>query len=62
MDLKGFLKKHKEQLAYVFWGGVTTLVDWALLFLLCDHIGKYWANAAGWAGAVVFAYATTVVK
>lgn len=58
MSSKGLPKMYKEQLAYVFWGAITTGIDWVLFFLLCNAIGEYWAAAVAWAGAVVFAYVT----
>lgn len=58
MDLRGLLKKYKEPIAYLFWGGATTLVNYVLYFLCTKvlHIHYITSNVLAWAGAVVFAF------
>ena len=58
MDLRGLLKKYKEPIAYLFWGGATTVVNYVLYFLCTKvlHIHYITSNVLAWAGAVVFAF------
>lgn len=58
MNLRDLMKKHKELISYMFWGATTTFVDWSLYFLCRGWMGAYWATAAAWAGAVIFAFVT----
>lgn len=55
------LKKHREVLLYVVFGGLTTLVNF-LVFMLCTALAgqKYylWNNAIAWIVSVLFAYVT----
>ncbi len=57
--LTAFLKKHKEAIRYLFFGVVTTVVNfvlyYALLFLGMHYL---WAQAISWIGAVLVAYIT----
>ena len=57
--LTAFLKKHKEAIRYLFFGVVTTVVNfvlyYALLFLGMHYL---WAQALSWIGAVLVAYVT----
>ena len=58
MDLRSLLKKYKEPIAYIFWGGATTVVNYVLYFLCTDvlHLHYLAANGIAWVGAVVFAF------
>lgn len=66
-SLLGLIKKYKEILLYLIFGGLTTVVDWVVSFLLYylwgDAIEKtawliHGANTIAWAAAVIFAYVT----
>jgi putative flippase GtrA len=66
-SLFGLIKKYKEILLYLIFGGLTTVVDWAVSFLLYylwgDAIREivwliHGANVIAWAAAVIFAYVT----
>ena len=59
--------RYREPLLYLIFGGLTTLVDWAISFLLyhtwsgaIDETGAliHGANLIAWAAAVLFAYVT----
>lgn len=57
------LKKYKEILAYLFWGGMTTVVSWVSysLFTFALPLGEYTivtANILSWVCAVLFAFFT----
>ncbi len=57
------LKKYKEILAYLFWGGMTTVVSWVSysLFTFALPLGDYTivtANILSWVCAVLFAFFT----
>lgn len=59
-DLKAFIVKYREQLAYLFFGGVTTavnLVIYAGLHTLMG-VGSDLSNLIAWAAAVLVAYVT----
>ena len=62
-----FLKKYKSIILYIFFGGMTTVVDWSISFLLyylwgdaidATPILLHGANVIAWAAAVAFAYVT----
>ena len=62
-----FLKKHKRVILYVFFGGMTTVIDWSVSFLLYYFWGEaidatpillHGANVIAWVAAVAFAYVT----
>ena len=62
-----FLKKHKSVILYVIFGGLTTVVDWSVSFLLyyfwadaieANPILLHGANVIAWVAAVTFAYVT----
>lgn len=58
--IKAILQKYREQLAYLFFGGVTTVINigvYATLHSLLG-MGSDLANAIAWAVAVVAAYLT----
>lgn len=54
-----FYLAHKEALLYLFFGGLTTLVD-LVIFFVCTglHIHTLITNVIAWGGAVLFAYFT----
>jgi len=65
--IKALLARYREQLLYLIFGGLTTVVDWGVSFLLyfvwasaleetvfLVHV----ANTIAWAAAVIFAYVT----
>lgn len=58
--MKKFLVKHKEIVFYVFFGVLTTLVNWITYTLLVRVFGLSVAvaNAASWAASVIFAFLT----
>ena len=57
--LKSLLIKHREVVAYLFFGGVTTLVNIAAYALLARlGLSTGVANAIAWAVAVLVAYLT----
>ena len=57
MDL---LKKHQEIISYLFFGGLTTLVNYAVFTPLHYRAGfsATLSNAIAWVAAVAFAYLT----
>lgn len=58
--LKSVFVKYKEMILYVFFGGLTTLVNWLLYWLLADflHMPYLWATAVSQLAAILFAYIT----
>ena len=61
------LKKYKSIILYVLFGGLTTVVDWTVSFLLYYFWGEaieatpillHGANVIAWVAAVAFAYIT----
>ena len=58
--IKKLVQKYREQLAYLFFGGVTTLVNIATYALLHTALGMHsdLANAIAWAASVAVAYVT----
>ena len=61
------LKKHKSVILYIIFGGLTTVVDWSVSFLLYYFWGEaidatpillHGANVIAWVAAVTFAYVT----
>ena len=58
--MRAFAGKYREQLAYLFFGGVTTLVNIAVYALLhaAMGVGSDAANAAAWVLSVLVAYLT----
>ena len=58
--LEPFYKKHKEGLLYLFFGGVTTLVSFAVFWLFESPLGldALLANLISWVVAVAVAYIT----
>ena len=58
--LRPFYKRWKEQLLYLFFGGLTTVLSVALFWLLTRPLAMdaLAANAVGWCLCVAFAYVT----
>lgn len=61
--IKTLLSRFREQILYLIFGGLTTVIDWGVSFLLYYAIGKngvlvHAANVAAWAVAVLFAFVT----
>lgn len=58
--LKSLFLKYKELILYVFFGGLTTLVNWGLYWLLADffHVPYLWSTAIAQIAAILFAYIT----
>lgn len=60
MTLRDFVRKYREQIAYLFFGGVTTAVNvavYALLHVALD-VHSDIANVVAWAVSVAVAYVT----
>ena len=59
-QLKSFLSKHRDVLSYLFFGVLTTVVNY-IIYLPCYNVlglSGSLSNAIAWAGAVAFAYLT----
>lgn len=54
------MKKNREVFAYLFFGVLTTLVNYIVYFIATRlfHVPYLWANALAWVLAVLFAYIT----
>ena len=52
------LRKHRELVSYVFWGVMTTIVNYVVYFLLTEGLQVYYltGNVIAWAISVLFAY------
>lgn len=59
-SLKSLFLKYKELILYVFFGGLTTVVNWGGYWLLADlcHVPYLWATAIAQIAAILFAYIT----
>lgn len=58
--LLGLIKKYEEVISYLFFGGLTTLVNY-IVYLPCYnllHMSGALSNAVAWVAAVAFAYLT----
>ena len=58
--IKDFIRKHYDVLAYLFFGGLTTVVNY-LVYLPCFnllHFSGAVSNAIAWVAAVAFAFLT----
>ena len=60
MKIKQYLSKYKEQILYLLFGILSTVVNYVIYFLCKDALHWSWAtaNALAWVGAVIFAYIT----
>ena len=58
--IRDFIRKHYDILAYLFFGGLTTVVNY-LVYLPCFnllHLSGAVSNAIAWVAAVAFAFLT----
>ena len=58
--MKQLFVKYRELILYVFFGGLTTLVNWGLYWLLANPFGVpyLWATAIAQIASILFAYVT----
>lgn len=65
--IKALIKRFREQILYLIFGGMTTVIDWGGSFLLYYFWGAaieenaflvHAANVLAWAAAVLFAFVT----
>lgn len=63
MKLKALFLKYREMILYVFFGGLTTLVNYAAYFILTRLFGAEYvlSNIAAWFLSVLFAYGTNKI-
>lgn len=63
MLLLDLFKKYREVILYVFFGGLTTVVNWVSYWFLADvaHVGYLWSTVAAQVLAILFAYITNRV-
>lgn len=56
--LRSLLRTHRELVSYVFWGVMTTAVNYAAYLLLTRGAGVYYLTASviAWVVSVLFAY------
>lgn len=56
--IRALLHKHRELVSYVFWGVMTTIVNYVSYFLLTEGLHVYYltSNVIAWAVSVLFAY------
>ena len=54
-----FFHKHRQVISYIFWGGATTVVNFAVYFVSTGFfaINYLTANIAAWIVSVLFAFA-----
>ncbi len=52
------LRRHRELISYVFWGVMTTIINYAAYFLLTKGLQVYYltSNIIAWTISVLFAY------
>lgn len=58
--IKDLLKKYKEIILYVLFGGLTTVVNYIIYFTCTEGLHIDWSPATlfAWIGAVLFSYVT----
>lgn len=58
--LAALLQKYREVILYVFFGGLTTVVNWVSYWFLADilHAGYLWATVIAQGLSILFAYVT----
>lgn len=56
--MKKFLRKHREVIAYFFFGAGTSLANVLLYAAFVPILGITLSNAIAWLGAVIFAFVT----
>lgn len=61
--LKELYEKYKEIISYLFFGGLTTVVNFIVYFLFANvfNIDKVASNAIAWVVAVLFAFVTNKI-
>ncbi len=60
MKLRKWIEQHRDILSYLFFGGLTTLVNYLVYypFLNWAHLSAALSNGIAWVVAVAFAYLT----
>ncbi len=61
MKIKAFIKRHKEPILYIIFGGLTTLVNFVCFWAFNSLLGRdryLISNIIAWLFAVAFAYVT----
>lgn len=57
--IKALYEKHKEIILYIIFGGLTTVINYVIYFIMTFvGIDIYTSNTVAWIGAVLFAYLT----
>lgn len=58
--IKQLYKEHREVISYLFFGGLTTVVNFASFYIFNDilEIGELYSNVIAWFISVFFAYIT----
>ena len=61
--MKKLIEKYHEQISYLFWGGMTTLVSYATYFVFSRlfDLDPLISNVLSWICAVAFAYVTNKI-
>lgn len=61
-NLQTLYKKHREVISYIFFGGLTTVINW-IAYSLCITVGVsvFISNIVAWFTAVVFAFVTNKI-
>jgi len=56
--IRSLLRRHRELASYVFWGIMTTVVNYTAYFLLTEGLRIYYltSNVIAWAVSVLFAF------
>lgn len=56
--IRALLKKHREIISYVFWGGMTTVVNYVSYAALTELLRVHYlaSNMVAWVISVLFAY------
>lgn len=56
--IKELMKKYRELITYVFWGGMTTVVNYIVYFACTKLLGIEYliSNVIAWVVAVIFAF------
>ncbi|MBR1660076.1 MAG: GtrA family protein [Oscillospiraceae bacterium] len=58
--LRALIAAHKDVISYLFFGVLTTLVNFLVFFPLFNllHLDELWCNVIAWVAAVAFAFFT----
>lgn len=58
--IRSLVKKHWEIISYIFFGGLTTVVNWLVYFPLYNllHVDSAVSNVIAWVVSVAFAFLT----